>query len=132
MTILVERFVLWLKRKNAVGDVLAESRNGKADMRLKESFNGIYNNGSDFIQPEMFSTYLTSKQLKLKPKAANIAGLQLADIIAHPSYRASLARREHQSLPDNFGGKIAAILEASKYDRSPVGQIDKWGRKWLP
>ncbi len=59
-------------------------------------------------------------------------GLQLADIIAHPSFRAILAHREHQSLADNFGGKIAKILEASKYVRGPDGQIDKWGREWLP
>lgn len=31
-----------------------------------------------------------------------------------------------------FGGKIAGILEESKYNRSPAGEIDGWGRKWLP
>jgi hypothetical protein len=36
------------------------------------------------------------------------------------------------ALPENFGGVIAAILEESKYNRSPEGKISGWGRKWLP
>jgi hypothetical protein len=76
--------------------------------------------------------HLTSGQLKVKHKESNIAGLQLADIIAHPSFRTALAHKDGQLLADNFGGKIGEILEASKYVRSPDGQIDGWGRKWLP
>lgn len=132
LTVMVEQYVLWLKSKNAVGDVLAEARTGKADLRLKDSFEHVCTEGSDFIAPEIFAAHLTSRQLKVKTKSANIVGLQLADLIAHPSFRATLTRREHQSLPSNFGGKIAEILENSKYLRGPDGQIDNWGRKWLP
>ena len=74
----------------------------------------------------------TSKELKVKLKANNIAGLQLADLIAHPSFKATLARHQKQPLASNFGGQIAQILEDMKYYRSPDGQIDGWGRKWLP
>lgn len=132
MTIIVERYVLWLKNNNARGDVMAESRRGKEDLSLKDAFERVYTNGTDFIEPELFMTHLTSKQLKVKLKRDNIAGLQLADIIAHPSFRATLACREQESLANNFGGKIAEILEASKYFRSHGGQIDNWGREWLP
>ncbi len=51
--------------------------------------------GSDFMAPEMFTAHLTSRQLKVKLKDNSITGLQLADLIAHPSFRATLARREH-------------------------------------
>ena len=132
LTVLVERYVLWLQARNTVGDVMAESRGGKEDRRLKDSFERVYSSGSDFMAPEIFATRLTSKQLKVKPKSSNIAGLQLADLIAHPSFRATQARRERQPLLDNFGGEIARILEASKYNRSPQGRIEGWGRKWLP
>jgi len=132
LTVMVERYVLWLQTKNAVGDVLAESRGKQDDRRLKDSFERVYVKGSDFVNPQIFSSYLTSKQLKLQKKRDNIAGLQLADIIAHPSFRGTLARREHRSLPDAFGGKIETILENSKYVRSHRGQIDGYGRKWLP
>ena len=132
LEVMVERYVLWLKSKSAVGDIMVESRSGKEDLRLKTAFEGVYTNGSGFIESEVFAAHLTSRQLKVKPKSTNIAGLQLADIIAHPSFRAVLARKELLSLPDNFGGKIGKILEDKKYVRSPEGQIDGWGTKWLP
>ncbi len=111
---------------------MAESRGGREDRRLKDSFERVYSSGSDFIKPEVFAAHLTSRQLKVKPKSNNIAGLQLADLIAHPSFRATLARKDGQPLPGNFGGRIGEILEAGKYNRSPRGDIDGWGRKWLP
>ncbi len=132
LTVLVERYVRWLERCDGQGDVMAESRGGREDRRLKDSFERVYEKGSDYVSPEQFSKRLTSRQLKVKAKSNNIAGLQIADLIAHPSFRATLARRENQALPTNFGGQIARILENGKYDRSPRGQIDGWGRKWLP
>lgn len=132
LTVIVERFVLWLNARGGQGDVMAESRGGKEDRRLKDSFERVHEKGSDYIKPEQFAARLTSRQLKVKSKSNNIAGLQIADLLAHPSYRATLARHERQALPDNFGGQIAQILEDMKYHRSERGQIDGWGRKWLP
>jgi hypothetical protein len=80
----------------------------------------------------LFSSYLTSCQLKVKPKNNNISGLQIADLLAHPSYKALLNRHNNQPLPSNFGGKIASILEETKLLRNPLGTINGWGRKWLP
>lgn len=132
LTVVVERYIMWLSEHNSHGDVLAESRGGKEDRRLKDSFERVCEKGSDFIKPEQFAARLTSRQLKVKNKSNNIAGLQIADLLAHPSYRACLLRHEHQALPANFGGQIALILERSKYHRSHSGYIDGWGRKWLP
>lgn len=132
LTVIVERFVLWLRRQQASGDVMAESRGGREDMRLKASFARVCEQGSDFLRAVDFTDHLTSIQLKVRPKVNNVSGLQLADLIAHPSYRCTLARRQKEALADNFGGQIARILENSKYDRSPQGRIDGWGRKWLP
>lgn len=132
LTVLVERYVHWLRGRFGQGDVMAESRGGKEDRRLKDSFERLYGRGSDFMGPEVLKERLTSKQLKVKAKSNNVAGLQLADLIAHPSYRAMLARRQRHSLPQNFGGRIAKILEDNKYDRSPTGKIEGWGTKWLP
>ncbi|MCF8111809.1 MAG: DUF3800 domain-containing protein [Desulfobacteraceae bacterium] len=132
LAVLIERYVLWLDRNARVGDVMAESRGGKEDRRLKESFQKVYESGTDYIFPEQIAARLTSKQLKVKPKANNVAGLQLADLIAHPAFKAAQARRNKQKLPENFGGKIASILEDSKYVRRPDGNIEGWGRKWLP
>ncbi len=42
LTVIVERYVRWLMGKNAVGDVMAESRGGKEDRRLKNSFENVW------------------------------------------------------------------------------------------
>jgi hypothetical protein len=71
---------------------------------------------------------------KVKPKSTNIVGLQLADLVAHPSRREILM--EHQLLVDDrdvFGDRICAILRQSKYHRSwRTGQIEEYGKKLLP
>jgi hypothetical protein len=132
LKVLVERYVRWLQRRNVKGDVLAESREGKEDMRLKASFERIYEEGSEWVTPEVIHVHLTSRQLKVKSKGNNFAGLQLADLIAHPSYKIALARRNSEAIPQNFGGQIGAILLKQKYDRGPLNKIDGWGIEWLP
>jgi len=132
LKILIERYVRWLQFHRAVGDVMAESRQGKEDLRLKRSFERVYEEGSEWVTPALIHEHLTSRQLKVKSKANNIAGLQLADIVAHPSYKVALARRNNEAIPDNFGAQISQILLAGKYYRSPSGRIDGWGIKWLP
>jgi len=130
--VLIERYVMWLRRRGACGDAMAESRGGKEDRRLKQSFERICRDGTDFMDPAQFRGTLTSLQLKVKAKANNITGLQIADLLAHPSFKTALARQNQQDLPSNFGGRIARILLDSKYDRSPGGSIEGWGIKWLP
>ena len=130
--VILERYVIWLRRNKATGDVMAESRGGREDRRLKDSFERVYREGTPYLEAKYFSGALTSCQLKVKPKANNISGLQIADLVAHPSYKAALARRNRQPLAANFGGQVARILEESRYDRSPSGTIEGWGIKWLP
>jgi len=132
MQVLLERYVMWLDSEGATGDVMAESRGGKEDMRLKRSFARLCEEGTGYVSAEALMVCLTSRQLKVKLKANNIAGLQIADLVAHPSFRATVASHEGEQLADNFGGRIARLLEEGKYRRSPSGQIDGWGRKWLP
>lgn len=132
LAIILERYVMWLESVGATGDVMAESRGGKEDRRLKQSFTQLYEEGTEYCAAERMTGCLTSKELKVKPKSSNIAGLQLADLLAHPSFRATLARHQNKALPATFGGQLAAILEEQKYHRRPDGKIDGWGRKWLP
>jgi len=130
--VLLERYVLWLERKGAVGDVMAESRGGREDRRLKDSFNRIWLEGTRYVPANQFAARLTSRQLKVKTKANNIAGLQLADLIAHPSFKYILCRRQKTAQPRTFGAQIAQILVGCKFLRSPSGTLVGWGCKWLP
>lgn len=117
MGILLEEFAFWLIRRNAVGDVMAESRGGKDDLRLKREFRDLWENGTQSVVPSQFRSSLTSRELKMRPKTANIAGLQLADLIAHPSrneilYEQGLLGRRLAP----FAREVVEIL-SEKYDR---------------
>jgi len=91
---LLERYCGFLNIHNAIGDVLAERRGGREDMQLKEAYKRVYESGTTQRNPEFFQKVLTSKEIKIKAKSANIAGLQLADLLAHPSKNEVLFENE--------------------------------------
>jgi len=133
LAVMLERFVLFLHYGKHLGDVMVESRGGAEDAKLKDSYQRLYNSGTDNILAERWQERLTSSELKVRSKTADIAGLQLADIIAHPSRREILI--DHKLIVDQrdiFGDKICKILHSQKYLRSPKGQIEGYGKKLLP
>ncbi len=119
--VILERYVMWMRRRGYRGDVMAESRGKKEDLRLKRSFSGIWERGTDLMDAKQFQESLTSKELKVKPKANNIAGLQLADVLAYPAWKVALARAKPEALPDNLTARIGRLLLDAKFDRSPGG-----------
>ena len=128
LEVLIERYIFFLDSVNTCGDVMAESRGGKEDRRLKDAFNKLYNNGNNFISHERFASRLTSCQLKVKSKANNISGLQLADLIAHPSRNEILMENGHRNDPlPGFGERVSKILKYKYYQRN--GQI--YGKKLI-
>lgn len=97
-------------------------------MRLKAAYKRLWEQGSFFMGPEQFQKVLTSSQLKVNPKSANISGLQLADLLAHPSRCEILAERGLLGRPPaSFTARLIEILQ-TKYDRNR-GEI--FGKKWL-
>lgn len=128
LAVLLERFVFFLNRNHFAGDVMAESRGGKEDLRLKKSFARLYESGTQFVEADQFRKALTSCQLKVKPKANNISGLQIADLLAHPSRNEILS--DHGLLTRGiapFATRVIEILQ-SKYDQQG-GRI--FGKKFL-
>ena len=134
LKVLLERYVLFLHYGDHRGDVMVESRGGREDRKLRESYAQLYGQGTDYVSMSLWQDRITSKELKVKPKRANIAGLQLADLIAHPSRREILI--EHGLWVDDrevFGDRICEILCRSKYLRNRrTGQIEGYGKKLLP
>ena len=128
MAILLERFLFFLEQKGMVGDVIAESRGGKEDRRLKDSFSRLWQEGTQYVSPERFQAAFTSRQLKVKPKSNNISGLQLADLIAHPSRNEILFENNLQEKPlAPFAKKIVTILQTKYYQHS--GKV--FGKKFV-
>ncbi len=130
--ILVERYSLFLDIQDSVGDVMFESRGGKEDMRLKKSFRRILESGTNNLTADDLQLHLTSKELKVKPKSANISGLQLADLLAHPARRwffKNIFNMEDGRI--TFGDEIIEILEEDKFFRYNE-KIYGYGVKKLP
>jgi hypothetical protein len=126
LAMILERYAYFLRRKSSVGDAMAESRGGKADLRLKESFRRLIKHGT-YVRPEILEHVFTSKELKVKSKQNNIAGLQIADLIAHPSRSEVLNEHGHMSVLPLFASRIIELLGV-KYDQ--VG--DKvYGKKFI-
>jgi len=132
MEALLERFKLFLELNDGYGDVMIESRGGKEDIRLKKSFNNLWENGTHFLKPDELHERLTSKQLKVKPKTANISGLQLADLLAHPCrryiYKSILDKKDNKK---TFSDEILKILVKDKFFKYK-SKIVGYGIKKLP
>ena len=121
LAILTERFIRWLDARGAQGDVLAESRGGKEDRLLKDSFRDLWESGTTAIAHEEFEKVLTSRELKLKKKEANIAGLQLADLLAHPTRCDILNEQELLGRPmPTFATQIIQTLNEKSGHADPA------------
>lgn len=128
LAVLLERFIFFLDGKLSQGDVMAESRGGKEDVRLKSSFERLWNSGTEYVESQRFQSRLTSRQLKVKPKANNIAGLQIADIIVHSSRDEILfENRLGRDMLAPFTQKIVEILQKKYYQRD--GKM--FGKKFI-
>jgi hypothetical protein len=132
LTCLVERFIMWLGRNGFVGDVMGEARGPKHDSRLRSAFRRLYKDGSSFLGHDIAQARLISRELRLEPKTTNVAGLQVADLLAHPAHRTFKLIKLGKPMPDDFGASLIRTLE-SVYDRHPkTNMIEGCGRKWLP
>ena len=115
---LLQRFAGYLNHINRIGDVMAEARGGREDLLLKESYSRVYNSGIWTVtSTSSFHAALSSSQLKLRGKKANISGLQLSDLIGHPAKMWAL---RHFGLisdaPAAFPAKLMKIVE-HKFNR---------------
>jgi hypothetical protein len=92
MGFMLQRYAGYLNHINRIGDVMAESRGGYEDRLLAESYTRIYERGTWMTDRAYFQNSLSSSQIKLKQKSANISGLQLADLLGHPVKQYVLAQ----------------------------------------
>lgn len=79
-----------------------------------------------------FQRVLTSKEIKLKPKQANIAGLQVADLLAYPCKQEILILRGKVEDPGEVFGREICRCIAPKYNRRyGDGQVQGHGQVYL-
>jgi len=115
---LLQRYAGFLNHINRVGDVMAEARGGVEDLLLAESYTRVYEHGVwGVTTAEHFRAALSSRQIKLSGKKANISGVQLADLLGHPTKMWAL---KHFGLIDDelapFAKRLMNIVE-DKFNR---------------
>jgi len=129
----LQRYCGYLNHINRSGDVLAESRGGREDGLLKNAYSHIFIHGDMYNRSDFFRRVLTSKELKLKKKASNIAGLQLADIVAYPVKQEILAEQGRISTRrDGFGLRIMETLQEKFNRHLYTGKVEGYGKVLFP
>jgi hypothetical protein len=132
MEILVEKYVQLLERKKSIGDIMPESREGK-DRLLQKAYEDIRRRGTQYINSPRINAALRGSKLKFRKKVDNIAGLQLCDLLAHPSHMFVREKMGHDVNRGPFCRRVCEVLWESKYDRSQYnGRIKGYGYKHLP
>lgn len=133
LELMVTGYAALLQRRGVTGDVLAESRGGNEDQRLKQAFRQLAMSAEAIDPKGPLATLLTSRELKVKAKAMNISGLQVADLLAHPAMLATLDARAGRPRRADYGGRLITMLEGSgKYACDSVGVVEDIGRIWIP
>lgn len=92
--------------KSEHADIIVESRGKVEDRQIKEAYVKLITEGSLFGNGAYYRKAYPEKELIVKPKITNIAGLQLADVFA-------------------FGQKVRTIMENNKPFPRPLGNFDK-------
>ena len=130
---LLQRFAGYLNHINRVGDILGESRGGKEDRLLKESYTRVFERGVWRTKAHAFQAALTSRELKLKPKGANIAGLQLADLLGHPVKHWVLNHYGHTDVePAPFAQRLMGVVEKKLNRQLYDDRVEGYGMVLFP
>ena len=134
---LMQRFQYWMqtcskRHSHIFGDIMAESRGGREDRTTKETYRLMYD-GKGYNELVDADKFYSSKEIKLRKKKDNIAGLQFVDLISHPARRYILVQNK---LADNikttsFEQKVVDVLVKSKFRRQD-GIIDGYGTVFFP
>ena len=132
MEVMVEKYVQLLKRKFSIGDIMPEARGNKQDKALQNEFEAIKRDGTRYASKHLVQERIPSSKLKFRTKKDCIAGLQLCDLLAHPSHYIIRKKLGHTVINAPFGSEVQKILTDQKYDRSAYNIIWGYGAKALP
>lgn len=133
MGFMLQRYCGYLNHVNRTGDVMAESRGGREDRLLIDSYSRVYDQGVWMTTAQTFQLALSSKQLKVKNKSANIAGLQLADLLGHPVRQLIVREAGHPTTsPRPFAARLLPILESKFNHHLYDERVSGYGKVFFP
>ena len=110
---------------------MIESRDKEDDKKLSSVYRNMFQNGTRYVDGDSLRERLSSIEIKIKPKSANIAGLQIADLLVTNLRNRMLCKYDlRQNQPESFGNKLtdAIIPKIFKHNKKYWG----YGLKKLP
>ena len=123
LTALLERIYDWLsERGNAQADIMAESRGDVEDRTQVQTYLTLRDQGTSSTKPEDLRRAFPSEVLLFRRKEHNVAGLQIADLLA--AEQKALTVQEH-NLPmprqiRSFGQRANAAIAGKINDKGRV------------
>lgn len=120
LDVLVERFCMEIGDVSGGGVIVAERRDPTLDRELDIAWLNLKVQGTRFMQARDIENRILG--LNLRAKTANIAGLQLADLIVTPIGRQVLGK----PIKEDF-----RVVE-EKFRRSRTGKVEGYGLVVLP
>lgn len=86
LTFVMERVIYCMEQRDQANlPIIAEARGKNEDNALKAAFFDLKTHGTQYVSKDQFDKY--SFPIQFHDKRKNIAGIQLADLCAHPSAR---------------------------------------------
>ncbi len=126
---MLERYCGWLDFKGAQGDIVAERRGVKEDISLQEKYIAYYEKGTGFPALEKIQCSFCCDKVNFKVKEANVAGLQLADLIANPSKQQILIEKKIiDDTRSDFSRKLSEIFDRKYNRRYKDGEMWAYGK----
>lgn len=120
LEIMLERFYYLLQQRGERGRIIAESRNAVFDAELRREFERLMTSKDSYVRGPRLRSCIDG--LDFREKRANLAGLQIADLIATPVSRFVIGKNTHEDF---------SVIE-EKFRRSPSGGYWGYGLKVLP
>ena len=128
LEVLLSRVRGLLASRGQQTDIIAESRGKAEDMALKQAFLDFWAHGSAhgfaYLSPEAVQQVFPSPELVTRRKDQNVAGLQLADLLAY-GLRQDVLERHGRIMP----GRISAFTR--RLNETVASRINRYGRVLL-
>lgn len=134
---LLERYFLYLQNRRSEGDVFIEGRNKSQNDRLRNAYSDFYQNGTKGgafqITASDIQKRFTSRKLAVREKVHNIAGLQVADLVALTMHNHCVQKYGEHQPTNSLDARFLPFLLDDKVLRNPNdGRIEGYGIIWRP
>ena len=124
LSVLLNRVRGYLDRHSGTADVMPESRGHVEDMQLLTAYQDMRQNGSTYGAAGAYRATYPEDDLMFRRKDQNVAGLQLADLIAADQKLLTI-NEAHRPLPHAvgpFGIRLSQVIE---------NKVNRYGRYFL-